>query len=75
MSHNTLAQSQDTEDSSFKNRSGISSEVQTLVADSGPYKKHHVVVNDWSQSSRGFHVDFASNEKVPLEQGKNKPKC
>ena len=27
-------------------------------------------LEDWSQTGRGFHVDFGPKEIVPLEQGK-----
>lgn len=27
------------------------------------------IIRDWSQTGRGFHVHFSTDETVPLEQG------
>lgn len=34
-----------------------------------PPHDHHVVIEDWSQTGRGSHVDFDRAEIVPIEQG------
>ena len=48
----------------------VTSETQTLGDDLISVQAHHVTINDWSQTGRGSHVDFADDEKVPLGPGR-----
>jgi hypothetical protein len=41
----------------------------TLVEDVDPLEHDIVVLDDWSQTGRGSHVEFRNDESVPLEQG------
>lgn len=48
-----------------------SREDQSLVdQSSGYYESDRVVIDDWSQTGRGSHVDFGDDETVPLQTGK-----
>jgi hypothetical protein len=47
----------------------ITSDDETLIEDANPYKADTIVLEDWSETGRGSHVDFAHDENVPLEQG------
>jgi hypothetical protein len=42
---------------------------ETLVEDSDCERDYVTIIDDWSQTGRGSHVDFEDNENVPLEQG------
>jgi hypothetical protein len=44
---------------------------KTLVEDGNPRENDIVVIEDWSQTGRGFHVEFKDDEHVPIEQGEN----
>lgn len=43
---------------------------QSSIDETTPSKSAQIVVNDWSQTGRGTHVDFKNAETVPLEQGR-----
>ncbi|KAH7078440.1 kinase-like domain-containing protein, partial [Paraphoma chrysanthemicola] len=47
------------------------SDDETLTEDTDPQRDDRISVEDWSQTGRGSHVDFAYKEVVPLEQGKS----
>jgi hypothetical protein len=42
---------------------------ETLVEDSAYERDYVTIIDDWSQTGRGSHVDFEDDESVPLEQG------
>lgn len=44
-------------------------EDKTLVEDNNPRENDIVVIEDWSQTGRGSHVEFNDDEHVPIEQG------
>lgn len=46
---------------------------QTLYEEENPYKSHKVLIEDWSDTGRGSHVDFAKDETISLQQGKLNP--
>jgi hypothetical protein len=45
----------------------------TLVSSTERNHDQQVVIDDWSQSGRGSHVDFEINEQVPIVQGRYMP--
>lgn len=46
------------------------SEDKTLIDESNDYyKSDRIVIDDWSQTGRGSHVDFGDDETVPLQTG------
>jgi hypothetical protein len=47
----------------------ITSDDETLIEDVNPHKVHTIVLDDWSETGRGSHVDFKHDENVPIEQG------
>jgi hypothetical protein len=42
---------------------------ETLVSEVNPRDKEVAIIEDWSQTGRGSHVEFQDDEVVPLEQG------
>lgn len=47
----------------------LSSSDQTLETRTKADKNERLVINDWTQTGRGFHVEFEYKERIPLEQG------
>jgi hypothetical protein len=47
----------------------ITSDDETLLEDVKPHKADTIVLEDWSETGRGSHVDFKHDEHVPIEQG------
>ncbi|KAF1841665.1 kinase-like protein [Cucurbitaria berberidis CBS 394.84] len=50
--------------------SDVSSDDRTLVNEANSHKAIQFALKDWSQTSRGSHVDFKDEETLPLEQGR-----
>lgn len=48
----------------------VSSGDTTLVDEKNPRKGDQVIIDDWSHTGRGSHIDFGDDEIVPLKQGK-----
>ncbi|KAF2031314.1 kinase-like protein [Setomelanomma holmii] len=48
--------------------SAASADEETSTGDIDPQKEDRIVIEDWSQTARGSHVDFDHAETVPLEQ-------
>lgn len=42
-------------------------------AESGDGVEYGLQLDDWSQTGRGSHVDFQTDETVPLNQGELRP--
>ncbi|KAF1941268.1 kinase-like protein [Clathrospora elynae] len=60
----------DTEQQASEARSGILSADTTLINETSSRRESDVAIEDWSQTSRGSHVEFGDNEAVPLVQGR-----
>lgn len=50
-------------------RSEVYSDDKTLIDEANIHNQSRIVINDWSLTGRGSHVDFGDKEAVPLEQG------
>jgi hypothetical protein len=46
----------------------LRSDDDTLIEDANR-KNDIIVIEDWSQTGRGSHVEFKDDENVPIEQG------
>jgi hypothetical protein len=47
----------------------VHSDEETLIDEANVHKGNQIVINDWSLTGRGSHIDFGDKEAVPLEQG------
>ena len=48
----------------------IFSDDETLNEEVNPRRADKIIVDDWSCTGQGSHVEFKNGETVPLEQGK-----
>lgn len=44
-------------------------EDDTLIDEGEGHHDHHIVIEDWSETGRGSHIDFGHADIIPIEQG------